>query len=87
MRWRRIVGAVPALRREPDGAPMVSALGCQDVTEIPLTLALSPKGRGNGKHLELLARGEGMHHLISNLHFSPSPLRGEGWGEGVVWFL
>jgi hypothetical protein len=38
--------------------------------EIPLTLILSPKGRGKMG--------------IKSSRTTPSPLRGEGWGEGEI---
>ena len=37
----------------------------------PLTLTLSPKGRGNREAAEM------------TVFYAPSPLRGEGWGEGI----
>ena len=51
-------------------------VGVASLMRIPLTLALSPEGRGNRRLYHALLRNKGTPC------FSPSPPWGEGRGEG-----
>ncbi len=58
----------------------------------PLTLALSPKGEGMAtgvRPILAFACSTGKSHLagLPLFSFTPSSLRGEGWGEGPTAHL
>lgn len=52
----------------------------------PLTLALSPEGRGNKSEIvgRMNAALSAARKFANHLRLTPSPLTGEGWGEGEV---